>query len=287
MVVLAGVAVMWSAVGQGSALEVKSSWSATPVKVSGTGDGWSGNFMPVGDPPLLVSVENDAQYLYLCVRTSDPKAKSQIGFGGLTVWAEVPKASAGGMGLRFPMRGRRQGGDRSRESSQSESPKAPPLNAINDASTEFELLGPTRDDSLAVQRGPEEPVQVAIGDDSGVLVYEVRLPLLPSDDHPVAIGAAAGTPVAVTLDTTPPKRQARPEGEEGSPEGESPRGGSGRGPGGGYGPGGGMGGAHGSHGGGHFGGGPRGEGFKPFKVNLAVTLAPAPAPAPAPAKPGS
>jgi hypothetical protein len=265
-------------VGQGSALEVKSSWSATPVKVDGTGQGWSANFMPVGDPPILVSLENDAQYLYVCVRTSGPKAKSQIAFGGLTVWAEVPKASEGGMGVRFPMHGRRQGG-RPPGPGEGESAKGPPLNAINDVSTEFELLGPTREDSLAVERGPDEPVQVAIGDDSGVLVYQVRLPLQPSDDHPVAVGAKSGTPVMVTLDTTPPKRQARPEGEEGSPEGQPPRGGSGQGPGG-YGPGGGIGRPPGGRAGGHFeGGGPRGEAFKSFKVNFNVTLASPPPPA--------
>jgi len=274
------VAAMCAAVGQGKSLDLKSTWSATPVTVDGTGQGWSANFLPVGDPPILVSVENDAQYLYLCVRTPDRKAKSQIGFGGLTVWAEVPKASEGGMGVRFPMHGRRQGGDQPRESGESESAKAPPLNAINDASTEFELLGPTRDDSLAVERGPDEPVQVAIGDDSGVLVYQVRLPLQPSDDHPVAVGAKSGTPVMVTLDPTPPKRQARPEGEEGSREGQPPRGGSGQDPGG-YGPGGGMGGPPGGRAGGHFGGGgPRGGGFKPFRVDLIVTLA-----SPPPAKP--
>jgi hypothetical protein len=279
LVALAGIAVTWAAVGQGKSLDLKSGWCAAPVKVDGTGQGWSANFVPVGDPPILVSLQNDGQYLYLCVRTSDPKIKSQIAFGGLAVWAEVPKASMGGMGVRFPMRGRRSGGDRPRRSSEGESPKGPPLGAINDVSTEFELLGPTRKDGLVVGRGPDEPVQVAIGDDSGVLVYQVRLPLQPSDDHPVAIGAAAGTPVMITLDTTPPKRQERPEGEEGDPEAGPPRGGSGQGPGG-YGPGGGMGGPPGGRGGGHFGGDrSRGEGFKPFKVDLAVTLASPPSPA--------
>lgn len=285
--VVAVVALAWAVAGQGKSLDLKSAWSSAPVKVDGTGQGWSANFVPVGDPPILVSLENDAEYLYLCVRTSDPKVKSQVAFGGLTVWAEVPKVSTGGMGVRFPMRGRRQGGEPPRRGTEGEqprpwnegeSPKAPPLDAINDVSTEFELLGPTREDGLAVARGPDEPVQVAIGDDSGVLVYQVRLPLQPSDEHPVAIGAKAGTPVTLVLDTTPPKRRERPEGEEGGPEGGSPRGG-GAGPGG-YGPGGGMGGARGGHGGGHFGGDRyRGEGFKSFKVNLAVTLAPAPAPA--------
>jgi len=275
--VFAVVAAMCAAVGQGKSLDLKSTWSATPVKVDGTGQGWSANFMPVGDPPILVSLANDAEYLYVCVRTSDPKAKPQIAYGGLTVWAEVPKATEGGMGVRFPMHGRRQGG-RPPGSSESESAKAPPLNAINDVSKEFELLGPTRKDSLAVERGPEQPVQVAIGDDSGVLVYQVRLPLQPSDDHPVAIGASAGTTVKLVLDTTPPKRRERPKSEEGGPEGGPPRGG-GEGPAG-YGPGGGMGGPPGGGMGRPPGGeGFRGEAFKSFKVNFNVTLASAPAPA--------
>ena len=285
VLVLAGVAATWAAAGHGKSLDLKSAWSSAPVKVDGTGQGWSANFVPVGDPPILVSLENDGQYLYLCVRTSDHRVKSQIAFGGLTVWAEVPGTDAGGMGVRFPMRGRRQGGEpprggheaeRSRPGGEGESPKEPPLNAINDVSTEFELLGPTREDGLAVERGPDEPVQVAVGDDSGVLVYQVRLPLQPSDEHPVALGAKAGTPVTLVLDTTRPKRRERPEGEEGGPEGGPPPGG-GESPGG-YGPGGGMGGPHGGGMGGHHGGeGLHGERYKSFRVNFAVTLASAPA----------
>jgi hypothetical protein len=276
ILVLAALAVAWAAAGQGKALEVKSTWSAAPVIVDGTGQGWSANFVPLGDPPILVSVENDQQYLYVTVRTSDPKVKSQIAFGGLTVWAEAPKATTGGMGVRFPMHRPGQGHGRPPESGEGESSKSPPVNSINEASTEFELLGPTREDSLVVERDPNQPVQVAIGDDSGVLVYQVRLPLQPSDDHPVAVGAAAGAPVTVSLDTARPKGQPPPEGAgpEGSEGARPPEGGE-RGPGG-YG--GGMEGApYGSRGGGHFGGGPPREGFKTFKVNLAVTLVPAPA----------
>jgi hypothetical protein len=275
---LAGVALAWAAVGQGKSLDLKSTWSATPVTVDGSGQGWSANFLPVGDPPILVSVENDAQYLYVCVRTSDPKAKSQIAFAGLTVWAAAPKGGTGGMGVRFPMHARGQGGHHSRGSGEGEQSESPPTNTINDVSTQFELLGPTREDSLVVERGPEQPVQVAIGDDSGVLVYQVRLPLQPSDDHPVAVGAAPGVPVTVTLETTPPKRQPPPEGTEGEGSGGEEPWGGGRGTGG-YGGGGMEGVPHGTHGGGHWGGGPGRGGFKVFKVDLAVALVPAPPPA--------
>jgi hypothetical protein len=279
--VCAAFAAAWAVAGQGKSLELKSAWSATPVKVDGTGEGWSANFVPVGDPPILVSVENDAQYLYVCVRTSDPNAKSQIALGGLTVWVAAPKGDTGGMGVRFPMHARGQGAHRPRGSGEGESSQGPPANAINDVSTQFELLGPTREDSLVVERDPGQPVQVAIGDDSGVLVYQVRLPLQPSDDHPVAVGAAAGTPVTLVLDTKPPKRQAPPEGADPEGGGEPPQGDGGRGPGG-YGGGGMEGMPHGSRGGGHWGGGPGRGGFKSFKLDLAVTLASAP-----PAKAGS
>jgi hypothetical protein len=294
VLVLAGVVATWAVAGQGKSLDLKSAWSPAPVKVDGTGQGWSANFAPLGDPPILVSLENDAQYLYLCVRTSDRKVKAQIVSGGLTVWAEVPGTDAGGMGVRFPMRGLPPGGERPRhgnggapppggyeperppQGNEGEPPKEPPASAIDDVSTEFELLGPTREDRLVVARDPDQPLQVAVGDDSGVLVYQVRLPLQPSDEHPVAIGAAAGTTMTLVLDSTAPKRKGRPEGGEGGPEGGPPSGG-GAGPGG-YGPGGGMGGPHGGGMGGHHGGeGLHGEGYKSFKVNLTVTLAPAPA----------
>jgi hypothetical protein len=78
--------------------------------------------------------------------------------------------------------------------------------AVVEPPSEFELIGPTTEDRRRVELGGDEPVEAALGDDSGVMVLELRLPLKSSGAHRLAAGAAPGTPIALQLVTEVPKR---------------------------------------------------------------------------------
>jgi len=249
-------------------------------------------------------VRNDADYLYLCVKTSDLKTIKMLRMAGLTVWANGEGKTQRGFGVRFPVRGgpwmRGEGGQPGRGLDdrgpggppEGDRPPGPPAGegartGADRPPTEFELIGPTDEDRLRVQASGDERVAVALGDDAGVTVLEYRIPLKPTDMHPLAIGAAPGAAIALGLETEKPKtsegRGAHGGGSHGGEGGEGPSGG---GPGGGYGGGygghgGGFGGGYGGYGGGHHGmeGGMREGGREmgsPIKLWLKVTLATAP-----------
>jgi len=98
---IAGFALL-PALGSGKDLKLSSAWASAPVHVDGTADAWSALLKPLGDEPLVIGVQNDADYLYLLVKTSDPKTRHQLGTLGLTVWANGEGKNKRGFGVRFP-----------------------------------------------------------------------------------------------------------------------------------------------------------------------------------------
>ncbi|HUK12655.1 MAG TPA: hypothetical protein VLW17_05065 [Thermoanaerobaculaceae bacterium] len=285
----AAVLALLPAAAFGKDLVVKSAWAGAPVKVDGTADQWAGHLEPLSDLPILLGVQNDGSYLYVCLKTSDPKVKAQIAHTGLTIWVNGAGKDSRGYGARFPIGGgfRRQRGGGAAPAPTPEGGSSPPAPALN--ADDVELIGPTDEDRFRVPRLNADPVRAALGDDSGVTVIELAFPLKPSEDHPLAVEAAPGATVAVGFETERPRRQrptpgAGGDGSEGEGRGG---GGGGYGPGGGgYGGGGGFGG-RGGFGGGRHGGGGRGswgeggEMPKPIKLWAQVVLAAPPAAPPA------
>jgi uncharacterized membrane protein YgcG len=255
-VVAAGVAMVWAAAGLARELEVTSAWPQAAVRVDGTGDQWGGHLLPLPDQPMLLGVQNDGKFLYLCLKTSDPKVKAQIRRMGMTVWVNGAGKDKRAYGVRFPVgmgleRMRGEGGGPRSTPSEGTAPDALP------DTTQLELIGPTDEDRLRVDRTSAEPVEAAFGDEEGVWVIELRFPLAPTDEHPLAVSAVPGATIALGLETERPKFRRGEQGGSGE-SGEGGEGGEGGGRGeggrgGGMGPGGwggGIGGRAGRYGGG-------------------------------------
>lgn len=279
-VVMAVAVAAAASAARGKDLEIASAWAAAAVPVDGAPGGWAPLLKPLGDPPMVIGVQNDGRYLYLCLRTSDPIVKRQLARFGLTVWLNGGGKDSKGFGVRYPV-GTGPRGTRG-QPEQGGPPEGETLMPISDrVAKKVELIGPTKDDRQPVQLGPDEPVQAALGDDSGVMVLEMRVPLQPTEGHPLAVGAVPGATIALGLATERPKAGARGrvrlggggESGEGGPGAES---GMGRGRGG-FGGRGGYGGRGGMGGGMRDGGMSGGVAPAPLDVWLRVTLAKGPA----------
>ena len=185
--------------GAAKDLEIASVWAPAPVKVDGTAAKWSALVKPLADVPMLIGVQNDKDNLYLCFKASDQWTRMQLGRSGLTVWANGAGKMEKGFGVRFPLAGGSQRMQRER------GPQVPGPRGEARAQTpgqvprEFELIGPTENDRLRVQPAADQPVAAALGDDSGVTIVELRIPLKPTESHPLAVGAAPGATIALGL----------------------------------------------------------------------------------------
>ena len=267
-----------SAAVEAKDLELPSVWRPAEVKIDGVADEWTGALRPLPDLPMLIGVQNDGDYLYLCFKTSDPKTKRQLAMLGLTVWADGAGKKEKTFGVRFPAGGGARHMRPTRDGSSEPPPEAQPAASPEGGGGEFEIIGPTAEDRLIVPPNDAHPVQAALGDDSGVMVIELRLPLNASEMHPLCVGSAPGRTVLLGLET---ERRTVKRGEGGEAGGAGPAGGEGPG-GGGYGGYGGHGGSHqggppgsGGWGGGRGGGahGERGQMPGPIKLWLDVKLA--------------
>ncbi len=206
--VAAGVLLL-PALVEGAGLQVASAWAPAPAKVDGTADTWSPLLRPLGNLPMVIGVQNDADFLYLCFKTSNPMLKKQLLSTGLTVWANGKGKSntIKGFGVRYPLEKVKAKKEHERglpAPTPAEEGSAP---RVAPPPPEFELIGPTEDDRRRVEFADDQPVAAALGDDSGVMVLELRIPLKSSDALPLSMGVTPGTPIALLLATVPPREK--------------------------------------------------------------------------------
>jgi len=193
----------------GGVPQFPSAWAADPVKVDGNAEPWSTLLRPVSeDIPMVIGVKNDAEYLYLCFKTSNSRLKRQLRSTGLTVWLNGAgkNTMSKGFGVRYPLQKIKP-----KDAQKTHEPPPPEteggIPVFVPPPPDFELIGPTEDDRQRFELGAGEPVEAALGDDTGVMVLELKLPLKAPGVYNLAVKGALGTVVGVGLGTTIPKEK--------------------------------------------------------------------------------
>jgi hypothetical protein len=261
--------------GCSSTAELSSSWNNNQIVVDGQADDWGGHFFYLKDSHVSLGLRNDQDYLYVCLMSSEGQFRRQMMGLGLTVWLEPQDGKK--WGIHYPIGFVSQGGRPSfdREETGGERDTA---QVFGQALQNLEILGPGNDEHQQFSAMEVPGISVKVGDSQGSVVYELRVPLRQSSDHPYAVGTGVGSTVKLALETGKFEgRRRQSEMGEGGPEGGGGgRGGGGRGGFGGRGRGGG-----GMWGGGRGGGGGRGtasgERPEPLDFSAEVHLASTPA----------
>jgi hypothetical protein len=262
-------------------MTLESQWPEKAVVVDGDDGEWPGPLMQISEkPPIVASVQNDNNFLYLVLAASDQATRMQILRQGLVVWFDPAGGTKKEFGIKYPigggypMRGGRggsgghgdpggyNGGSGSGDPGDPQSsdrprpprPEAPP--------NRLEVMGAKKDDVRSFTADQVPGIAVKLGEVEGSAVYELKVPLAGSVEFPYAIGAKAGTAIGLTIET--PKLEMPSEGRGGYGGGGGGFGGGmgGRG-GGGGGRGGGMGGP---------GGGGHGEMERPKDIKISVAV---------------
>ncbi len=191
----------------GGVPQYPSAWATVPVKMDGIADPWVPLLRPLSDMPMVIGVQNDADFLYLCFKTSDPNVKKQMRETGLTVWlnASGKSSMAKGFGVRYPLKKLKRDDEPKRR--EPEPPDDGSVRPFVPPPPNFELIGPTEDDRQRFELGAGEPVDAALGDDSGVMVLELKLPLKASGVYSLALKGGPATVLGLGLGTTVPKEK--------------------------------------------------------------------------------
>jgi len=227
----------WGVYGCGTTARLPSAWRIPGVTIDSAAREWKSPFIPIKDTHLFIGMQNDSAFFYIRILAPEEEFRRRITGPGLTVWFEPEGGKK--VGILYPMG-----------------------TGIHD----LEVLGSEQNDRTLFSPLEAPGISVRVGSSEGSSMYELKLPLQPSQAHPYAVGAAPGSAFRIEIQT---EKEIAGGGREGMGEGRYPGGGEG---GGGYGGGrrGGFGGGRGGRPGGGGGGVTR---FDPVDFKAEVHLA--------------
>lgn len=243
---------------------IASEWKSRDLQVDGRVEDWSR--LTALDKGPAIAAANDADFLYLAISATDPEMRRTLE-RGLVVWIDPTGARKPDAGFQLPAMTRGRGFGPGTDTLDQDASTAKPASI-----DELDVLGPGQQRHL-VPLDASLGVAAASAMDQGAVVFEMKVPLATSTEHPYAVGVAPGKTFALGL-FTPELPKPGAGGEErgrGRVGGGMGGGGyaGGRGGGGGYGGGGGRRGGGGAPPSGGFGGEP----VKPLKLWVKLQLA--------------
>ncbi len=173
-----------------SMLLVKSSWNNNQTVVDGRDTDWTDTMFYIPDAQVTAGVRNDTSNMYLILKATDRQQAFQIMGLGLTVWFDPSGGTSQKFGIHFPLGGH-QSGERVRPTETSNPDET------QDQNPSFMDMTPNQLEILGVNENG--PVRLTIADAKGIelqmnrgpngLIYELKVPLHKSAEHPYAINA--------------------------------------------------------------------------------------------------
>jgi hypothetical protein len=180
--------------------QIPSAWRKGDVRIDGVADEWAGRLIPLAGLPIDLGVQNDGSFLYVCVQTKDEATKKQILAVGLSLYLDASGKEDRTFGVRFPV-----GRIGTEDADVPDTGDAQFTRALDLSVAGGELVVLGRQDVGRMRVAEALPLQVALGEDAGVLVLEFRVPLAFSVETPHAIETKPGQTIALGIETTPPK----------------------------------------------------------------------------------
>lgn len=179
--------------------ELPSAWRTSDVFVDGVADEWAGKLVPLAGIPVSIGVQNDASFLYVCMKTTDAATKKQILAVGLSFYLDGSGKQDRSFGVRFPLR-----------TFEEEQPYVPDSGDpsfshkldLSVARARLEVLGREESDTSVMRVSDARPIEAALDEQEGALVVELKVPLAFSLETPLSIGTAPGGSIALGLETT-------------------------------------------------------------------------------------
>lgn len=174
---------------QASKAERTSAWRDHAITIDGSDEDWRGLTTPVPNSHVTLGFVNDADWLYLCLQAKHEATRLQLAAAGLIVWLDAEKAKKNAFGIRFP-------------SARSMSVLGePPADQPAGWPGFIDVLGPGKNKARTVPLDQAGGIQVRGDMHPDVFVYELKVPLRPSDDHPYAVGVEPGHAIRATIET--------------------------------------------------------------------------------------
>lgn len=172
----------------------------SPIEIDGDYRDWEGELWVFEEEHFYLGVQNDAEFLYLCLVPNRREVGMQVINRGLTIWFDSDSGKDETFGIRFPLGGSDRMGP---------PPGQVEGQRIDSDAIQSDFLASL--DRLEIRSGKDQGIIMNVTDltgiqpqmaiDDGTLVYELRVPLQPTEAQPYAINVAPGEQFSLKLET--------------------------------------------------------------------------------------
>jgi len=231
-------------------VEVDSFWRDRTIIVDGKTDDWLDALYFFEEDNVSAGFFNDSDNLYICFLVEDYSLQNQLIMQGFTLWLDPTGGKEKTFGIKFPLgmmalRGDKLPGTMDREKSDRErmedmqNARPDPKRireAFDQTLDELEILGPGDNDRQRLSVEDTEGLKAQVRNKTGLLIYELQIPLQSTGGNSYAVGTTAGALIGVGLEIPKPDRDKMQDMRKAGRDGGMPPGGGqsgGRPPGGG------------------------------------------------------
>ena len=198
-----------------TSLELKSQWKDREIVIDGKSKDWLGALYYFEDENISAGFFNDEDNLYVCIIAEAQVMRAQVMMQGLTVWFDPDGGKKKTFGIRYPLMDRetmmrlREEGE-SREGMQEH---------FQESLTEMEILGPREGARKQIKIQDAKGTEISLEASSGMLVYELKVPLVRTEHHPNFLLADPGDRIGMGLEIPKPDMNALRQKMGGPPPG--------------------------------------------------------------------
>lgn len=180
--------------------KLKSNWLDREIIIDAKSDDWLDTLYYFESEMVSIGFFNDESHLYVCMLAENPMLQMQIVGQGFTLWFDPDGGKEKSFGIKFPIGMREAGAQMDFQGMQGGSQDREKMReAFEQSLTDFEILGSRG----AKRRIPVEEapgIEIKARNETGLFVYELRVPLQSDEAHPYAVGANAGDAIGLGLE---------------------------------------------------------------------------------------
>ncbi len=181
---------------------VVSNWLNRQIVVDGKADDWKGAQFFLEEEQLLLGFLNDQDFLYISFIAESPSSLAQIMMGGLTVWIDPKGGKEKNWGVKYPLgagQGRMPFGRRFGPPEEEKQKEEMPAEFLK----ELEILKSNKEEPerMTLLQAKEQGLEVLATIERDFMVYELKIPLKPTEKNRLAIGVGPGQKIGIGFET--------------------------------------------------------------------------------------
>lgn len=187
----------------GGTAPLQSSYLQRPIEIDGSEHDWYEYLRPIEKEPASLAVVNDDQNLYVAFLTADDQLIRRVMSTGLVVWLDPAGGKSKELGIQFPLGFMNRGRDGGIPPPDAELMRNPEARREQfEASLQYlALLRGENGESMRMSVASIPGLAVRASFESGILFYELQLPLRDVGPFSIAAGVGPGGELGIGLET--------------------------------------------------------------------------------------